>query len=145
MNVSEWMPVLVALIALLGGGLTYWYQRLLDRRVEFEREKREAYREFLTQLRVYERKAARAAHSEEADSKRVALEQYLAALSKLMMIASQEVYEEIKNFNDMVRNLSDSYRDKDESLKTSKEEFDQALENLIICMRKDFDSGQLRL
>jgi len=85
------MPLLIAAFATVAGSGTYWYQRRVDHRIEFNREKREVYREYLAAVRKFERWATRSGHPNIKKDRRDALDAYLEAYSQLSIFAPDSV------------------------------------------------------
>ncbi|MDA9979979.1 hypothetical protein N9E38_00900 [Yoonia sp.] len=93
------LPVLLALLTILGGALVYSYQRGVDRRDQIQLERRRLYRDFI----VVSQTLRLTIWQTSADPKDIWYSDYKAKFGELMITAPDEVMEKISAFDITVR------------------------------------------
>ena len=148
MTLDDLMPVLVAAFAVGGGVLAYWNQKRLDHRYELARQKREAYREFLTTMKVYERRAIRSGMPDADSPRRQAVEAYLAALANLQVfapprvfLASERANSSFRTYVDKIRLFYEKSAIERSDLDGARNIFERDFNTLIASMRAVLNSG----
>ncbi len=117
-DVVQWVPILVALVALCGGLVGYWNQKRIDRGVELQTRRPDCYLRFMDSLlRVGADPAALAAFN--------------AARMELALIASDRVLRAAAAFSDYASRTSPPAVERDMSV------FKSLLADVVAEMRRD--------
>ncbi len=129
MTPELYIPLLVAVISIVGGGLVYLYQKRVDRRVALAELKRGAYREFL---------AAFLDMTNTPEKDRDVTNRYLKAEFDLLVIASDSV---LKHVSALDRYYGDTNTKRHER---DSKKIRELISNAALAMREDcFEKSNL--
>jgi len=142
MAIKDWLPLIVAIVGLVGGAIIYQIQKATDRKNQILLERRDLYRKLVVSVREIMPALFDVNNRDEMVVRHIG---FTSLVGELLVCAPDQVVKGCENLEHSVREAVVAGLSKDEKkLRESAKTVEKALETAIFQMRRDtFGDSQI--